>query len=433
MAGQIEDHVRDSKEWQPVAVRAGGVGPLSWSPSPPVRRIEHVRPVSVTRIAPDRQVADLGQNINGWVRLTDVGPAGSHITLVHGESLDRSGDVTQANLLDEGDDSASGPFQVDEVTSAGDVDEVFEPRHTTHGFRYVRLEDHPRRLTPDDLSGVVVHTDLRRTGWFRCSDDSLNRLHEIADWSFRGNACDIPTDCPQRERQGWTGDWQLFTPTAALLYDVMGFSLKWLRDLAAEQLSDGCVTNVVPDPMSLKQPLDDFWRSLQGSSGWGDAVVMVPWELWRAYGDTQVLSELWPAMVKWIDYAAEMARTRRHPSREADRPDAAEHEAFLWDGGFHWGEWLEPGADIVESLSREQGSVATAYLYRSAGTGGAHRQDVGAFRRGGADGLTRQELPAGVAAGVRHGRGERPSRHAGEPCPSARVPPRAGGASPADG
>ena len=93
---------------------------------------------------------------------------------------------------------------------------------------------------------------------------------------------------------------------------------------------------------------------------------MVPWELWRAYGDTEVLSELWPAMVKWIDYAAGMARTRRHPSREADRPDAAEHEAFLWDGGFHWGEWLEPGADIVDSLSREQGSVATAYLYRSA-------------------------------------------------------------------
>ena len=88
IAGQIEDHVRASKEWQPVAVRAGGVGPLHWSPSPPVRRIEHVRPVSVTRIAPDRQVADLGQNINGWMRLTDVGPAGSHITLVHGESLD---------------------------------------------------------------------------------------------------------------------------------------------------------------------------------------------------------------------------------------------------------------------------------------------------------------------------------------------------------
>jgi alpha-L-rhamnosidase len=366
IAGQVEDHVRTHHDWRAARVGTDKVGPLSWSPSPPVRRIEVVRPVSVTRVSPDRQVADLGQNINGWMRLTDVGPAGSHITLVHGESLNHSGDVTQENLADNGDDSITGPFQVDVVTAAGDVGEVFEPRHTTHGFQYVRLEGHPRRLTPDDLSGVVVHTDLRRTGWFRCSDQRLNRLHEIAEWSFRDNACDIPTDCPQRERQGWTGDWQLFTPTAALIYDVMGFSLKWLRDLAAEQLPDGCVTNVVPDPMSLREPLDEFWRSLQGSSGWGDAVVMVPWELYRAYGDTEVLSELWPAMVKWIDYAVGIAQTRRHPSREADRPVAAEHEEFLWDGGFHWGEWLEPGADIVESLSRDQGSVATAYLYRSA-------------------------------------------------------------------
>ena len=87
---------------------------------------------------------------------------------------------------------------------------------------------HPHRLTPDDATGVVVHTDLRRTGWFRCSDDRLNRFHEIADWSFRDNACDIPTDCPHRERSGWTGDWQIFLPSAAFLYDVAGFSVKWL-------------------------------------------------------------------------------------------------------------------------------------------------------------------------------------------------------------
>ena len=93
---------------------------------------------------------------------------------------------------------------------------MFEPRHTTHGFQYVRIEGHPHRLTPDDVTGVVVHTDLRRTGWFRCSDERINRFHEIADWSFRDNACEIPTDCPQRERAGWTGDWQVFLPSAAL-------------------------------------------------------------------------------------------------------------------------------------------------------------------------------------------------------------------------
>ena len=109
-------------------------------------------------------------------------------------------------------------------------------------------------LTPLDVTGEVVHTDLRRTGWFRCSDDAINRFHDIAEWSFRDNACDIPTDCPQRERSGWTGDWQIFVPTAAFLYDVAGFSLKWLRDLASEQLPDGCITNYAPDPMRDTSP-----------------------------------------------------------------------------------------------------------------------------------------------------------------------------------
>ncbi len=369
MAGQVEDHRRRPEDWQPVVVSGAPLGPLAWSPAPPVRRAEELRPVSVTRLAPDRQVVDLGQNINGWLRLSRLGPEGTELTLVHGEALERSGDVTQDNLqmTDDYHDHPEGPFQVDRVVSAGRPGEVFEPRHTTHGFRYARVEGDPGTLTPDDVTGVVVHTDLPRTGWFRCSDESVNRFHEIADWSFRDNACDIPTDCPQRERSGWTGDWQLFVPTAAFLYDVAGFSLKWLRDVAAQQRPDGCITNIAPDPVCWQQDQGDIWRMLQGSSGWGDAVVIVPWELWRAYGDDGVLSELWPSMVGWLDYAATMARTRRHPGREADRPVPLPHEAFLWDGGFHWGEWTEPGVDdVAAELSSDQGSVGTAYLCRSA-------------------------------------------------------------------
>lgn len=370
MAGQVEDHRRRSEDWQPVVVPGTPLGPLAWSPAPPVRRMEELRPVSVTRLGSDRHIVDLGQNINGWLRLSDLGPEGSELTLVHGEALDGSGDVTQDNLLmaDDGyHQKPDGPFQVDTVVSVGGVGEAFEPRHTSHGFRYARIAGHSGPLTPDDVTGVVVHTDLRRTGWFRCSDESINRFHDIAEWSFRDNACDIPTDCPQRERAGWTGDWQLFVPTAAFLYDVAGFSLKWLRDVASQQRPDGCVTNIAPDSECWQQDQGDIWKLLQGSSGWGDAVVIVPWELWRAYGDDGVLSELWPSMVGWLDYAATMARTRRHPSREARRPAPLPHEAFLWDGGFHWGEWTEPGVDdMAAELSSDQGSVGTAYLYRSA-------------------------------------------------------------------
>jgi alpha-L-rhamnosidase len=366
MSGQVEDHRRRLVDTGPVAVRSGSLGPLAWSPAPPVRRVQELRPVSVTRIDSERQVVDLGQNINGWLRLCDLGPDGTDLTVVHGESIDARGDVTQEHLLT--DRSVSGgPFQVDRVISAGCDQDVFEPRQTTHGFRYARIEGHPKRLTPDDASGQVVHTDFRRTGWFRCSNDPLNRFEDVADWSFRGNSCDIPTDCPQRERAGWTGDWQAFIPAAAFLYDVAGFSLKWLRDLAADQLPDGCITNFAPDPMRRLEPWDEIWRLLAGSAGWGDAIVIVPWEMWRAYGDVEVLREFWPAMVGWLEYAAERARTLRHPSRAAARPEPLPHEAFLWDGGFHWGEWLEPGVvDLATELSADQGAVATAYLHHSA-------------------------------------------------------------------
>ncbi|HEY9375483.1 MAG TPA: family 78 glycoside hydrolase catalytic domain, partial [Jiangellaceae bacterium] len=238
----------DDAGWSPVGVQNNSYAGLVDSPAPPVRRTDELTPISVTRLDDTRQIVDLGQNINGWVRLGKLGPAGTTIRLTHGEHLDASGDVTTENLR------PAVPFlpeplpagQVDEVTSAGVQGDAFEPRRTTHGFRYVRVDGYPENLTPQDVTGVVVHTDMRRTGWFRCSDERINRLHEAAIWSLRDNACDIPTDCPHRERAGWTGDWQLFVPTAAFLYDVAGFSTKWLRDVAADQWPDGTIANISP-------------------------------------------------------------------------------------------------------------------------------------------------------------------------------------------
>ena len=273
--------------------------------------------------------------------------------------------------------------QIDRVISAGIDGDTFEPHHTIHGFQYVQVDGAPP-LTPDDATGVVVHTDLRRTGWFHCSDDRLNRLHEIADWSFRDNACDIPTDCPHRERQGWTGDWQIFLPSAAFLYDVAGFSVKWLRSLADEQLPDGLLPNYVPDPRRWKAVENDdlTWYGLLGSAGWGDASVLVPWELYRQYGDREILDEMWPTMKRWLGYAADSARTKRHPTRSATRPTPLPHEEFLWDGGWHWGEWCEPVVDSVEPwYAADQGHVATAYLHRSASIAAEVARLLGSRRR----------------------------------------------------
>ena len=345
-----------------------GLANLCGSPAPPMRRIEELRPVAVTEPVPGHQVVDVGQNINGWVRLTGLGAAGTEVTLTHGEVLDDRGDVTIEHLISA--DQATGEplsdIQVDRVVTGDRPDEGFEPRHTSHGFQYVRVEGLDHELGVGDITGVVVHTDLRRTGWFRCSDDRINRLHEATVWSFRDNACDIPTDCPQRERAGWTGDWQLFVPTAALLYDVAGFSLKWLRDLAAEQRDDGLVLNVAPEPRGSALWDDPIARFLQGSAGWGDAAVIVPWELYRAYGDLDLVDELWPLMAGWVDFAAGRAREERRPERVEARPEPADHEVFLWDTGFHWGEWCEPGGnDLRATLADDIGHLATAYLHRS--------------------------------------------------------------------
>ncbi|MET8980017.1 family 78 glycoside hydrolase catalytic domain [Streptomyces sp. NPDC004539] len=357
--------------WEAARVVGGGLygdaGRLTSSPAPPVRQVEELAAVSVGVPRAGVHVVDFGQNVNGWVRLADLGPSGTALTLTHGECLGPDGDVTTDHL--DADDPVAGVLPVgqrDRVVSAGRPGEVFEPRHTVHGFRYVRIEGHPGPLAAESVRAVVVHTDLRRTGWFRCDDERLNRLHEMAVWSFRGNACDVPTDCPTRERAGFTGDWQIFAPTAGFLYDVAGFSVKWLRDLAADQWPDGRVPNWVPEP-GLDRRSEDTYAYINGSAGWGDAAVLVPWETYQTYGDERVLAESYRSMVRWVEFAATAAREGRHAERVRLRPEAAPHEEYLWDAGFHWGEWTEPARDgDVPFYLQDQGIVATAYLYRSA-------------------------------------------------------------------
>ncbi|WP_433788557.1 alpha-L-rhamnosidase C-terminal domain-containing protein [Actinoplanes sp. CA-252034] len=208
------------------------------------------------------------------------------------------------------------------------------------------------------MTGVFVHTDLPRRGHFSCDDTRLQSLHDAAVRSLRGNVCDLPTDCPTRERAGWTGDWQLYLPTATFLYDVAGFTTKWLRDVAAGQWPDGTIGNMAPMPPAERSgPLEH----LNGSAGWGDAIILAPWELYQEYGDTTVLAEMWPHMVAWLTRAERMAANGHHPGR---RPDP-----HLWDTGFHWGEWLEPGAeptDFAAFIAADKADVATAYFAWSA-------------------------------------------------------------------
>jgi alpha-L-rhamnosidase len=378
----------DRSSWQPVRVADHGLDALCESIAPPVRRVQELPAVSVVQVAPGRHVVDFGQVSNGWIRLTELGPEGTRLTIVHGECLTPAGDDVQIEALAGGvnqhDPRWVPAFQTDVVVSAGDGS-AFEPRHSTKGFRYVRIDGHPGPLEPSAITSIVVCNDVQPVGSFACSDDDLTWLHTAADWSLRTNLCDIPTDCPTRERAGWTGDWQIYVDTASYLYDVTDFSRKWLHDVVAEQLPSGAVLHFVPDPFDHSSAENGWWTDLQGSAGWGDAVVHVPWELYRATGRADVLAPYVEGMRRWVDFAADRASTGRHQQRATTRPDPASHERYLWDSGFHFGEWNEPensafageGGGQVDPesglpglaarlMAMDHGATATAFLYRSA-------------------------------------------------------------------
>jgi alpha-L-rhamnosidase len=301
---------------------------------PPVRRIELLEPVTITTSPSGRTIVDFGQNLVGWLRITVRGQEGQTVTLRHAEIL-------------EGGELCTRPLRTaratDRYTLRGDGVETWEPRFTFHGFRYAEVAGWPGTLQEEDIRAVVCHSDLERTGWFECSDPLINRLHENAVWSMRGNFLDVPTDCPQRdERLGWTGDILAFAPTACFLYDSSGFLTSWLADLAAEQTAEGVIPFVVPNILPMS-PLP--------AAAWGDAAVIVPWVLYQRYGDAGILAAQFESMCAWVDLVTALAGEKR-----------------LWNRGFQFGDWLDPSApaDRPGAGPTNPYVVATAYYARSA-------------------------------------------------------------------
>ena len=305
---------------------------------PPVVRHETRRPERTWTSPSGATLVDFGQNLVGWLRFTAQGPRGAEIRLRHAEVLE-DGELGVRPLRDA---QATDRF----VLSGGE--DSFEPTFTFHGFRYAEVTG---PLDPAALEAVVVHSDLRRTGTFECSDPLLTQLHRNVVWGLRGNALDVPTDCPQRnERLGWTGDLAVFAPSAAYLYDVSDFLADWLLDLAVEQEhADGLVPFVVPDVLKRMPPPPGL-PPVDTSAVWSDAAVWVPWALYETYGDRTVLER---------QYASMCAHVRRVASKVSP--------SGVWDHGFQFGDWLDPDAppDQPWRAKADPGVVATACLYRS--------------------------------------------------------------------
>ena len=334
-----------------------------------VERVDAFRCLPATRVwrsPTGKLLVDFGQNIAGVVRLRVAQAAGSKLTLTFSEIIGQDGELDTTYLFG---DMGHHPPQRDTVISGSDP-EWWQPWFTIHGFRYIEIEGSDGDLDLADFEAVVLSSMLEYHGSFECSDESINQLVRNVRWSMISNFVDTPTDCPTRERAGWTGDIQVFSKTASYLADVQPYLRRYLRNLALDQHANGAIPPYIPgDATRHSGPAPHTMRQTVDSTGWGDASVMVPMVLYRHYGDCLVLERQYDSMRRWVDHLAELAR--RTPGRGRVFPRRLGGlENYIVDNGFHWGEWLRPGESMPKTYAkhtlRAPASVATAYLANSA-------------------------------------------------------------------
>ena len=308
--------------------------------SEPIRVHETLAPVSLAEVEPTVFIFDLGQNISGWVRLSlPPLPAGTRIVLRHGERLDAGGALYTENLR--------RAKATDVYVARGGERETWQPQFTFHGFQYVELRGLPADTRPDltTVTGCAIYSALAPTGHFECSHPGVNRLWRNIVWSQKDNFISIPTDCPQRdERLGWTGDAQVFLRTATCNMDVAAFFTKWMIDVEDAQTPDGVFPDTAPrlrEDESFIGPGD-----FEGGPGWADAGVIVPYTLWRVYGDRRILKRHYAAMVRWVDWI------------ERHNPDGLRRNQL----GNNYGDWLcIPTDTSFRTHSPMKTLLATAY------------------------------------------------------------------------
>ncbi len=291
---------------------------------------ERVYPVEYILTPSGERVIDFGQNIAGYAEIKRVGKKGDRISFIHAEVLDGDGNFYTENMR-------SAKNKNTYISRGGE--DIFKPLFTFQGFRYIKLLEYPEdEVDLNEFCAVAIHSDIKRTGGFRCGYEKLNRFYGNIIWGQLGNYIDVPTDCPQRdERLGWTGDAEVFCRTAAINFDVRKFFEKWLADMALEQTPEGAVGGIVPNIIGDHVLI---------SAAWGDAATICPWELYRAYGDKGILRQSYEMMKKWVEYM--------HGFGE---------EEFLFLGAKHYGDWLALDAGADQYIGATQTDlIGTAYF-----------------------------------------------------------------------
>ncbi len=304
----------------------------------PVTEHERFHPVITT--APNgKKLLDFGQNLAGYVAFTVNARVGQRMLWRFGEMLDEDGNLTLKNIQCAGKKKISPLQQID--YTCGEGKNVYKTTFAVFGFRYAEVETE-LELLPENVEAIAVYSDMAVTGHFESSNELLNRFVEATKWSTKSNSLDLPTDCPTRERHGWTGDAQIFFETASYLFDYAAFSKKYLRDVYDWQKRDGRLPQIAP-----YGGVDFYMWTMNGSVGWSDIGILLPYRFWKKYGDQGILTEYYDRMRR---YAAFMIRRVS--------PDGIVRK------GQSYGEWAEP-ADVKpndwKDMVLPHPEVSTAY------------------------------------------------------------------------
>jgi alpha-L-rhamnosidase len=329
--GEHHDYTTPAWPWESVAVVAHDMTNLVAQPTAPVVEWDRLDPDRVFTAPNGELIVDFGRCLAGVAELTVRVSRRTEVVLDFSEVLDQDGNFFR-NIMGRNKDQRDGFVCGDGVTT-------YRPRFTYHGFRYVRIEGIGREQIVS-IQALVLGTELVSAGHFACSDERLNTLQRIIRQSERSNMFSVPTDCPQREKMGWTGDILAFAKTGCFNFDLHNFLSGWLGNMRVEQGEDGEIPMVVPCYPAQAR----VQRALSGdntSSAWGDACVLVPHDLYRCYGDKRILLENLAMMERWLDFVANVAQ-RKPENWEALTPAQQARNPYLWTKGHHFGDWLIP-------------------------------------------------------------------------------------------
>ena len=326
----------DDAQWQTAQGVAAPGGELAAPMIEPIRVTETLKPIALTQPQPGVWIFDMGQNLVGWCRLKVSGPRGTEVQLRHAETLKADGTLYLDNIR-----SAK---VTDTYTLKGGGAEVYEPRFTYHGFRFVEVTGYPGKPVLSSLEGRVVHDDLQTAGEFACSNPLLNHIYRNVVWGVSGNYRSISTDCPQRdERQGWLGDRSAECKGETYLFDTAALYAKWLQDMADAQKANGSVSDVCPA----------YWPIYSDNVTWPSSTVIIPGALREQFADERIIARHYASAKEWMDYMS----------------------GFVKDGIIErdsYGDWCVPPEDpkLIHSndpkRKTDKALLATAYFYHDA-------------------------------------------------------------------